>query len=810
LAGLVCGRCGNRTAPNSTYCPTCRWTLYVDTPERTTASVAAPIRLEVPGGVGGFLARRRQEGEREHIRRQFQAIIEPRMEALEGKSKSNPDDFRVQRELGFLTLIQGHYERANAHLHRASELSPDDLETLVNFGIVLAQRGQLQPAINSLTKACEKWPESPVAHFNLALVALQARRPQVVLDSIDALEKLWYKDPTLMEEYRDDAMTARGLAMLLQEKPSEARAALGAAARHDAIIQGSEAEVEEVELPEFERDLSEATDAEVAENTMPGTGVRTVGLDDEDMSEVDMDSIELLQQQEDEAGSADLLNNLAVSEAAMGEVERAVYHLYAAMQLEPGHTKVLNNLGVLAYQQGRLEVAYAYLDAAKQVEEFIEQPDPATYNHLAVVLSAMGKLDEGMDGFHHAGNHERADFEAHYNLGRAYVEFGKPDQGVEHLRFAYQIDPTQADVHVVLGCAYLLRGREKLLEEALKQFKHALHLNPRHRLGLSNLAMTLVEMDNIEGALKVISRTLKLYPKSAETLFELGLVTMEGAGDQKWAHAAGQFGAALETRPDLVPGLFNVSLCHYLMGFRDSAAEQLEIVTARDPALGPAYYLIGVGHAQAKRFNEALLAWKKAIQYEPGNADVYANMGFLSYKRNDWADAIKLYKRAHLLAPGNGEILASLGLCFARNGQLPLALSAFTQSLQLDSRSPITHSNIGLAYYLNKEIEKAIAHWRIVSQLDSTYAEKREEEQQRSYDDSLISLRPLNWRARVIKMSPVLPRPHTKLLPGYNARAFRIVTEDPELQQAIVLRQKYERFGRLLGWMNARIHHHKS
>jgi tetratricopeptide (TPR) repeat protein len=94
------------------------------------------------------------------------------------------------------------------------------------------------------------------------------------------------------------------------------------------------------------------------------------------------------------------------------------------------------------------------------------------------------------------------------------------------------------------------------------------------------------------------------------------------------------------------------------------------------------------------------------------------------------------------------------------------AVTALAQSLEINPHSPLVHSNIGLAYYLFTQIEKAMEHWRMVSQLDRAYAASREEEQQRSFDESIIRLRPINWRDRVVKLAPVLPRPATRLLPA--------------------------------------------
>jgi Tfp pilus assembly protein PilF len=118
-----------------------------------------------------------------------------------------------------------------------------------------------------------------------------------------------------------------------------------------------------------------------------------------------------------------------------------VARLAAALRLEPGNTRVHNNLGVIAYEQGHLPAAYKYLDYARQIEDHMEQFEPETRNHLAVVLSSMGKIEESWEEFQRAGKHERAEFEVWYNMGRAYVEVGKPDRGVSYLRQAFQANP---------------------------------------------------------------------------------------------------------------------------------------------------------------------------------------------------------------------------------------------------------------------------------------------------------------------------------------------------------------------------------
>lgn len=733
------------------------------------------------------MARRRQEGARDQIEKSYRANLERRLDALEKRLAAEPENPEVHRAMGLMAMLEGQNERANALFERAHALNGNDFETHVNFAIVLARRGQLQPALNLLNEARKKWPDAPLVLFNLALVALQARRPSVVHQAVDALEKMWLNNSGIAQDFHDDAVSARGLAFLLENKPREAMRELSAAARHAVNLRRNEDQVQTLQGDSPDEELQ----------------VTTRAASDE--------AGELLL--EGKTAEADALNNLALAEAGQGEIDKAITRLKAALRLEPGHPQVLNNLGVLAYRQGRLDVAYKYLDCARQVEEYLELPDPVTWNHLGVVLSALGRLDEGLENFQRAGGAEHAEFEVYYNLGRAFIEHAKPDLGVQYLRQSFTLEPNNADVHVVLGAAYLLRGRVQLYAEALKHLKRALQLDPHHRTAATNLALALVEIRNLEAAQKLLQQELKLFPSDAEAQFLAGLIILENAGNPNslqteenvWVSASQRFDGALSGRPDVTSALYNSALCQFMMGFRDSSSKLLEAATSRDPSLGPAYYLIGFGHAIGKRDVEALKAWQTAVQFENDNPDLHANMAALLYRKGDYEGAVRSYMHAHRLLPTDPTILAALGVTFAQRKMFNQAITALEQSIALDPRSPMSHSNLGLAYYLFKQVEKAMEHWRTVSRLDSKYAASREEEQQRSFDDSVVQLRPINWRDRVVKMAPVLPKPQTRLLPGTNARTYRPAITDASLGEIVTQKREVERASRMLAWMNLKI-----
>jgi len=793
--------------------------LFSELPESSGRAGEAIAALEMPRGMSGMMARRRLEKARSYVERAVRESVDRRIAALEKRAEDNPQDWEAQRALGALSILESHWARANAHLETANRLQPNDYEITVNYAIVLAQRGQLASALEMLTRARAEWPDTPAVLLNLAMVALQARRAPLVLEAVAQLEALWDGNAALAQDFHDQAQTLRGLALLQQSNPYEARRFLGFAARHTVVSSGNVARYD----LEKGGDQRSAERRQTKENLPAGLADRRTGpRRDEDAPEPayaadaggeDAGSETLLSS--DKNNDADLLNNLAMAEAASGESNRAVARLAAALRMDPGNARVHNNLGVLAYTQGHMMAALKHLEIARDIENFTEHPEPVTFSHLGVVLSAMGRNQESLEEFQRAGAHERAELEVWYNLGRAYIEHGKPDRGVEFLRRAFQADPNDADVHAVLGGAYLLRGQMQLLPDAMKHLKRALQLNPRHRVALANIAMALIEMGQNEQALKVVQEDIKAHPRGAEAIFLLGILVLRMADDaakaakstkqddQAIARAATLFHRAADVRPDLLVCLYNMALCQYVVGFREAASKQLENVVSRDSSLGPAYYMIGVGHADAKRFDEALAVWKIAAKYEPGNADLQANMGYVYYQRGDWTNAIMSFVRAHNAAPQQADLLSSLGLCYARAGQLPHAVNAFEESLRIAPHAPVTHSNLGLAFYFQKQIESALDQWRIVAQLDANYAASREEEQYRNFDDSLVSMRPLNWRARLIKLAPVLPSAHIGMVPGYNARAFRPVFSDPALKEIEKLVTDLNDHSRTMGWLQA-------
>jgi cytochrome c-type biogenesis protein CcmH/NrfG len=87
--------------------------------------------------------------------------------------------------------------------------------------------------------------------------------------------------------------------------------------------------------------------------------------------------------------------------------------------------------------------------------------------------------------------------------------------------------------------------------EAAGYYKQAVDIEPRNVAFRSKLAASLYRSGDVDGAIEQLNRALAFDPKDANTLFNLGMIKMQGKADSKGAVAAWR--QLLKSNPDLAP-----------------------------------------------------------------------------------------------------------------------------------------------------------------------------------------------------------------------------------------------------------------
>jgi tetratricopeptide (TPR) repeat protein len=115
---------------------------------------------------------------------------------------------------------------------------------------------------------------------------------------------------------------------------------------------------------------------------------------------------------------------------------------------------------------------------------------------------------------------------------------------------------------------------------------------------------------------------------------------------------------------------------------------------------------------------EAIAAYKKVLELEPGHAPAHINLGTLYYNRQDYRQAEAHYRKAVESDPRYALAYFDLGNVLDETGRPEEAIRAYKNALMLAPTYADAHYNLALAYEKLRRPRQALQHWRAYVQLD--------------------------------------------------------------------------------------------
>jgi cytochrome c-type biogenesis protein CcmH/NrfG len=110
-------------------------------------------------------------------------------------------------------------------------------------------------------------------------------------------------------------------------------------------------------------------------------------------------------------------------------------------------------------------------------------------------------------------------------------------------------DPNNTDLLAKVGDLYQASHQFK---EAAGYYDKALQINPKNVLIRTQMASCLYYQGDVDGAINQLQQALRYDPKDANSLFNLGMMKLQGKKDTKGALAAWQL--LLNSNPQLDAG----------------------------------------------------------------------------------------------------------------------------------------------------------------------------------------------------------------------------------------------------------------
>ena len=120
----------------------------------------------------------------------------------------------------------------------------------------------------------------------------------------------------------------------------------------------------------------------------------------------------------------------------------------------------------------------------------------------------------------------------------------------------------------------------------------------------------------------------------------------------------------------------------------------------------------------------AIQAYQKALEIEPGYADVYLSLGHAYVRQQKDQEAVKALKEAVRFNPEMDEAYYGLGLGYFRLGKMKEAAQAFKKTVALKPSMAKAHYGLALAYQDLGKQDLLLEEYRILQTLDSQLAKK--------------------------------------------------------------------------------------
>lgn len=180
-------------------------------------------------------------------------------------------------------------------------------------------------------------------------------------------------------------------------------------------------------------------------------------------------------------------------------------YLQKALALNPRHREAHGVLAEVLRRLGEPEKATEELQTAQDLPKITPVADPV-YEEL---------VDEGISAFWYG---ERA---------RIYQRKGLTNEAVRELQMALQFAPNPKGYNYL---GQLLQQLERF-DEAARNYRKAIAMNPNYYMALNNLAQVLFQMDHVEEARTWAERALRLNPRFPEAYITLGTYYMRAGRD---------------------------------------------------------------------------------------------------------------------------------------------------------------------------------------------------------------------------------------------------------------------------------------
>jgi tetratricopeptide (TPR) repeat protein len=335
------------------------------------------------------------------------------------------------------------------------------------------------------------------------------------------------------------------------------------------------------------------------------------------------------------------------------------------------------------------------LDGTRTVQDLVDQTGLGEFElgkALYGLLQAGFAHRVGQRLVEEAGRAQQARIPEYRNLGVAFYRTGLLEDATREFRRVLELQPNDLLSRFYLALVAVREGRDR---EALQGFKVLVEENGSSYAAFVNLAFVLKRLGHTKEALLALEQAESIRGGGAAAL-QQGAIHLK---DKDLLGVAASLAAYLSgLKPGEVPAALyfhQAALAAALAGQLDAAAGRVEEGLKAHPSSAPLLVLAGVIAERRGDFMAAERRYRLATEEDPSLAQAHKNLGDLAYRRGGYDAALDHYARAVQLAPDLGDdVYTRLGNLYYRQMKRERALECWEAALRINPQNRVVRNNL--------------------------------------------------------------------------------------------------------------------
>ncbi len=330
---------------------------------------------------------------------------------------------------------------------------------------------------------------------------------------------------------------------------------------------------------------------------------------------------------------------------------------------------------------------YAQLQEHSQAIKFYRQTlklNPAfsrAYANWAGVLKQLGLLKEAEKLLRRGLNIHQQDARVNFELATILHEASKPLEAIQYYREAVAIEPDNAVIFFNMAVALELLGN---VREAIQAFETAIANQPHYIDAYSHLGALYLKQDNFEEAEQWLLAGYAVNPQDLSVLKNLTKLYRVTQRTREYQYYVDQ-----------------------VMHLQDFSAESLNSFATE--------------MFNQHLYSEAESYCLKAMEADPGNPHVHANLALIENARAEFGKACVHFEKALEQIPDSESTLSNYSVSLRMLGRYSEAITCLEKALKINPGLVAAYINLANVYLDMGQIEKAIVLLKKALQIEPTH-----------------------------------------------------------------------------------------